>query len=70
MVNRKLFLYSNNYYYTTKRRIKMPINQTETNLEAITVTIAHLEKQEDRDEELLKKLKYERQTILKQMNVL
>jgi len=48
----------------------MPINQTETNLEAITVTIAHLEKQEDRDEELLKKLKYERQTILKQMNVL
>jgi hypothetical protein len=48
----------------------MPINQTETNLEAITVTIAFLEKQEDRDEELLKKLKDERQTILKKMNVL
>ena len=48
----------------------MPINQTETNLEAITVTIAFLEKQEDRDEELLKKLKDEGQTILKKMNVL
>jgi len=48
----------------------MPINQTETNLEAITVTIAFLEKQEDRDEELLKKLKDERQTMLKKMNVL
>ncbi len=48
----------------------MPINQTETNLEAITVTIAHLEKQEDKDEELIKKLRHERQTILKQMNVI
>jgi hypothetical protein len=48
----------------------MPINQTETNLEAITVTIAFLEKQEDKDEELLRKLKAERQTILKKMNVL
>ena len=38
----------------------MPINQTETNLEAITVTIANLEKQENPDEELLKKLKNER----------
>ena len=35
----------------------MPINQTETNLEAITVTIAFLEKQEDRDEELITKIK-------------
>ncbi len=52
------------------RRLKMPVNQNETNLQAITVTIAHLEKQEDRDEELLKKLKYERQSILKQMNVI
>jgi hypothetical protein len=48
----------------------MPINQTETNLEAITVTIAFLERQEDKDEELLKKLKDERQTILKKMNVI
>ncbi|UTB33416.1 MAG: hypothetical protein NKF70_03940 [Methanobacterium sp. ERen5] len=48
----------------------MPVNQNETNLQAITVTIAHLEKQEDRDEELLKELRYERQSILKQMNVI
>lgn len=52
------------------RRLKMPVNQNETNLQAITVTIAHLEKQEDKDEEMLKKLKYERQSILKQMNVI
>lgn len=52
------------------RRLNMPVNQNETNLEAITVTIAHLEKQEDRDEEVLKKLKYERQSILKQMNLI
>jgi hypothetical protein len=52
------------------RRLNMPVNQNETNLQAITVTIAHLEKQEDKDEELLKKLKYERQSILKQMNVI
>ncbi|MFY9637252.1 MAG: hypothetical protein WAK14_00435 [Methanobacterium sp.] len=48
----------------------MPINQTETNLEAITVTIAYLEKQEDTDEELLKKLKDERTSLLKKLNVL
>jgi hypothetical protein len=48
----------------------MPINQTETNLEAITVTIAFLEKQEDADKDLLKRLKDERQTLLKKMNVL
>lgn len=48
----------------------MPVNQNETNLEAITITIAHLEKQEDKNEELLKQLRYERQTILKQMNLI
>jgi chaperonin cofactor prefoldin len=48
----------------------MPINQTETNLEAITVTIAFLEKQEDKDEELLKKLKEERTSMLKNLRVL
>ncbi len=48
----------------------MPINQTETNLEAITVTIAFLEKQEDRDEELLQKLKDERASLLKKLRVL
>jgi len=48
----------------------MPINQTETNLEAITVTIAYLEKQEDIDKELLRKLKEERTNLLKKLNVL
>ena len=48
----------------------MSINQTETNLEAITITIANLEKQENPDKELLKKLKKERITILKKLNVL
>jgi len=48
----------------------MPVNQNETNLQTITVTIAHLEKQEKKDEEMLKQLKYERQSILKQMNLI
>lgn len=52
------------------RRLKMPVNQNETNLQTITVTIAHLEKQEKKDEEMLKQLKYERQSILKQMNLI
>lgn len=37
----------------------MPVNQTETSLEAITITIAYLEKKNDADEELLKRLKIE-----------
>jgi hypothetical protein len=57
-------------YLNLDRRNKMPINQTETNLEAITVTIAFLEKQEDKDEELLKKLKEERTSMLKNLRVL
>jgi len=48
----------------------MPINQTETNLQSITVTIAYLEKQESVDEEILKKLKDERTSLLKKLNVL
>ncbi len=48
----------------------MPINQTETNLHSITVTIAYLEKQESVDEELLKKLKDERTMLLKKLRVL
>ena len=52
------------------RRKKMPINQTETNLQAITVTIDYLEKQESVDEEILKKLKDERTSLLKKLNVL
>lgn len=48
----------------------MPINQTETNLHAITVTIAYLEKQEGTDEELLRRLKDERTNLLKKLKVL
>ncbi len=48
----------------------MPINQTETNLHAITVTIAYLEKQDSIDEEVLNKLKDERTNLLKKLNVL
>jgi hypothetical protein len=52
------------------RRSNMPINQTETNLHAITVTIAYLEKQEGTDEELLRRLKDERTNLLKKLKVL
>ena len=48
----------------------MPINQTETNLHAITVTIAYLEKQKGVDMELLEKLKDERTNLLKKLNVI
>ena len=48
----------------------MPINQTETNLHAITVTIAYLEKQEGTDQKLLEKLKDERISLLKKLNVI
>ena len=48
----------------------MPINQTETNLHAITVTIAYLEKHEGADMELLEKLKDERTNLLKKLNVI
>ena len=48
----------------------MPINQTETNLQAITVTIAYLEKQKGVDMELLEKLKDERTNLLKKLNVI
>lgn len=67
----KLFLYSYlNLNKNSKRRSKMPINQTETNLEAITITIAYLEKKSDADEELLKRLKNERMHLLQKLNVL
>lgn len=47
----------------------MPINQIETQLEAITTTIAYLEKQESCDPEMLKKLKIERERLLRELNV-
>lgn len=47
----------------------MVINQLESNLEAITITIAHLEKENPYDERLLKELKKERDKILKDLNL-
>ncbi|WP_409200232.1 hypothetical protein [Methanobrevibacter sp. DSM 116169] len=48
----------------------MSINQLESNLEAITQTIAFLEKQEVCDEKLLKELKKERDKLLKDINLI
>jgi hypothetical protein len=47
----------------------MVINQLESNLEAITITIAHLEKEKCPDEKLLKELKKERNLLLKDLNL-
>jgi len=47
----------------------MPINQLETNLAAITTTIAYLEKEGCEDEELLNSLKRERDKLLKDLNL-
>lgn len=47
----------------------MPVNQLETNLEAITITLAHLEKQNCCDPELLEELRKERNRLLKELNV-
>ncbi|MDR2967354.1 MAG: hypothetical protein LBU74_05350 [Methanobacteriaceae archaeon] len=47
----------------------MPINQLESNLEAITITIAYLEKEKCSDEKLLKELKKERNRLLKDLNL-
>lgn len=48
---------------------KMPINQLETNLQAITTTIAFLEKKSNCDPDLLNELKKERDRLLKELNV-
>ncbi len=47
----------------------MSVNQNEANLEAITNTIAHLEKNGKCDEKILKALKEERDRLLKELNV-
>ena len=47
----------------------MPINQLETNLSAITTTIAYLEKEGCDNEELLNNLKEERDKLLKELNL-
>jgi hypothetical protein len=47
----------------------VPINQLETNLHAITTTIAYLEKEGSEDEILLNSLKKERDKLLKDLNL-
>jgi hypothetical protein len=47
----------------------MPVNQLETNLEAITITLAHLEKEKSCNEELLEELRKERERLLKELNI-
>jgi hypothetical protein len=51
------------------RRFKMSVNQLETTLEAVTNTIAHLEKSGNCDPKLLEDLKRERKRILEELNV-
>lgn len=47
----------------------MSVNIKEANLEAITHSIALMEKDENCDKELLRKLKEERNKLLKELNV-
>ncbi len=47
----------------------MSINQIETNLEAVTITIAHLEKLGNCDPELLEELRKERDRLLRELNI-
>lgn len=47
----------------------MSVNQNEANLEAITVTIAHLEKNGKCDKKVIEALKEERDRILRELNV-
>lgn len=47
----------------------MSVNPNEAYLEAITMTLAYLEKKENCDEELLEQLKKERDRLLIELNV-
>jgi hypothetical protein len=47
----------------------MPINQMETQLEAITTTIAYLEKHKSCDPAVIEQLKIERERLLRELNV-
>ena len=47
----------------------MSVNIKEANLQALTQTIAYMEKKDDCDEYILEKLKEERNKILKELNV-
>ncbi len=53
-----------------KKELKIvSVNIKEANLQAITQTIAYMEKKDECDEYLLKKLKEERNKLLKELNV-
>lgn len=47
----------------------MSVNPNEANLEAITMTLAYLEKKENCNEELVGELKKERDRLLRELNV-
>lgn len=47
----------------------MAINQLESNLEAITIMLAYLEKEKCHDDKLLKELKKERDMLLKDLKL-
>jgi len=47
----------------------MSVNPNEANLEAITMTLAYLEKKGNCDEKLLEELKRERDRLLRELNV-
>lgn len=47
----------------------MSVNQNEANLEALTITIAYLEKKDNCNEDLLNELKNERNRLLRELNV-
>ncbi len=47
----------------------MSVNPNEANLEAITMTLAYLEKKENCNEELVEELKKERDRLLRELNV-
>lgn len=47
----------------------MSTNQIEANLEAITITIAYLEKNGTKDPEFINKLKKERKRLLRELKV-
>ena len=57
------------FKYFNVLNISMAINQLESNLEAITRTIAQLEKDGCTDEKILGELREEREKILKDLNL-
>ena len=57
------------FKYFNVLNISMAINQLESNLEAITRTIAQLKKDGCTDEKILNELREEREKILKDLNL-